>query len=456
MLEDRALKRMETWVLGQTLGKWAAHRAVLALALPIIAANLTQPLLSTVDTAIAGHLPGAVALGGVALGGLFFNVVFWAFGFLRMSTTGLVAHAHGAGDPAALGGHFLRAMILALAIGGLLVAIKVPLAAGAIRLLGGSAEVRAAARTYVDLRLWSAPFALGNFVVLGYLLGRQRAAWAMLIQTLINFVNMGAAFFLAMGLHLGVAGLGAATALADLGGFVAGLVVMSRLWPTKGAMPDWRRIFADGAASRLLVVNADIFLRTLCLVACFAWFTHEGAKAGDAVLAANALLLNFQTIMAYLLDGFAQAAEALVGAAVGAGARVAYCQALRVPTLWAVLTALVFALAYALAGPAILALLSDDAQVRRTALVFLPWAVVSPLVSVWCFQLDGIFIGATRTRDMRDGMVLSMLCFMAAALALPPFFGNHGLWAALMLFMAARAVTLAWRLPRMGRELFPA
>lgn len=432
------------------------HRRVLALALPIIAANLTQPLLSIVDTAIAGHLSVPAALGGVALGGLFFNVVYWAFGFLRMATTGLIAQAHGADDAQALRATLIRALTLGFGIGLVLVAAKVPLVSAALALLGGSADASAAARDYCAARLWAAPMALGNYVVLGYLLGRQRAATALLIQAFINIANMAAAAGFVYGLGWGVEGLGAATALADLLGFALGAAILwrSRL-PGLGPLL-WRDLAERAALARLVLVNRDIFLRTLCLLACFAWFTHEGARRGDAILAANALLMNLQTFMAFVLDGFAQAAETLVGAAIGARVRRDYEQALRISTLWAGASAMGFSLAYAGLGPLIVSGLTDQAAVRTAALTYLPWEALSPIVSVWSFQLDGIYIGATRTRDLRNTMALGLACFLAAAFALQPAFGNHGLWAALMVLMLARAAGLGLLLPRIARTAFAA
>jgi len=432
------------------------HRRVLALALPIIAANLTQPLLSIVDTGISGHLAAPASLGGVALGGLFFNTVYWAFGFLRMATTGLVAQAHGAGDGAGLRATLVRALILALAIGLVLVALKGPLIAAALALLGGSPEVTGAARSYCAVRLWAAPMALANYVVLGTMLGRQRAATALLVQASINLANMIAAIGFVYGLGWGVAGLGGATALADTLGFVLGAAILWRIRP-RGLPPlDLAAIVERAAVARLVLVNRDIFLRTLCLLVCFGWFAHEGALQGDTILAANAVLLNLQTFMAFVLDGFAQAAEALVGAAIGARARADYASAIRVSTLWAGISAALFALIYAVIGPAIIAGLTDHEPVRVAAMTYLLWAAASPLVSVWSFQLDGIYIGATRTRDLRNTMAVAMTCFLVAAWTLQPAYGNHGLWAALMVLMVVRAAGLGMLLPRLGRAAFAA
>ncbi|PKU23853.1 MATE family efflux transporter [Telmatospirillum siberiense] len=433
---------------------WSWHRRVLKLAVPIIAANLTQPMLSTVDTAIAGHLSGAASLGGAALGGLFFNIVFWGLGFLRMSTTGLVATAYGAQDQTALRDHLLRALILAVCAGAVLLAVKGPLTATAVRLFGGGAVVSEAASGYIAARLWSVPLTLANFVILGYLLGCQRTGLALLVQGVINAVNVILAVGLVYGLNLDLVGLGSATALADTAGFVAGVAILWRLRAENLPTLRWRRLLAFSALRRLMAANADIFLRTLCLIVCFTWFTHAGSRQGDVILAANAVLLTLQTVMAYLLDGFAQAGEALVGAAIGAGERTSYRRVIRVSTQWAVLTAGLFSLVYALAGSLIVRGLTDNAPVRQAAIAFLPWAVASPLVSVWSFQLDGFFIGATRTRDMRNGMMFAMLSFLLAASSLPEMFGNHGLWASFLIFMVARAAALWLFLPHIERDGF--
>jgi multidrug resistance protein, MATE family len=431
------------------------HRRVLTLAFPIVLANLTQPILGAVDTAVAGHLGSAADLGGVALGGLFFNFVFWGFGFLRMGTTGLVAQAFGAGDHAALRVNVVRALLLAFAIGALVLVIQAPLIRYVIALIGGSQEVQANARVYCEGRIGSAPFALANYVVLGYLLGTQRVRVALAAQVFINGVNVIAVLLYVYALHWGIAGIGAATATADTCGFAFGAAVLWRLRP-RGLSPlQWTTVLEANALKRLVVLNRDIFLRTLCLLGSFGWFAHLGARQGDAILAANALLLNFQTFMAYGLDGFAHAAEALVGAAIGARDRDAFRQAVKVNLFWSVLGALGFSLVYWTAGGWIIDRLTDQAAVRDAARTFLPWAALSPLISVWGFLLDGVFIGATRTHDLMRAMALSLVVFLAASWALVGPFGNHGLWAALLLFMAARGLTLSPLLPRVSNAIIP-
>jgi len=431
------------------------HRRVLTLAFPIVLANLTQPILGAVDTAVAGHLGSAADLGGVALGGLFFNFVFWGFGFLRMSTTGLVAQAFGAGDRTALRASVVRALTLAFAIGTVILLVQTPLIRYALAAIGASAEVQHIARMYCHARIGSAPFALANYVVLGYLLGTQRVRIALVAQLCINFANVIAVLLYVYGFGWGVAGIGAATATADALGFVFGAVVLWHLRPRGLAPFRVDTVLEPAALKRLITINRDIFLRTMCLLGSFGWFAHVGAKQGDAILAANALLLNFQTFMAYGLDGFAHAAEALVGAAIGARDRVAFRQAVKVNLLWSVLGALGFSLAYWGAGDWIVEQLTDQATVRAAAERFLPWAALSPLVSVWGFLLDGVFIGATRTHELMRSMAISLVVFLAASWVLTGPFGNHGLWAALLIFMTARGLTLSPLLPRIASAIQP-
>jgi MATE family multidrug resistance protein len=429
------------------------HRRVLSLAFPIVLANLTQPILGAVDTAVAGHLDSASYLGGVALGGLFFSFVFWGFGFLRMGTTGLVAQAHGAGDQAGLRNTVIRALLMAAAIGAAVLALQLPLIDYALRLIGGSDAVQLHARIYCHARIWAAPLALGNYVVLGWLLGTQRVRLALLSQVFINSVNIVAVLLYVYVFDWGVAGIGAATATADALGFVLGAALLWHGRPRGLPAPNRAALFDAAALKRLVALNRDIFVRTLCLLSSFAWFAHLGARQGDATLAANALLLNFQTFMAYGLDGFAHAAEALVGAAIGARDRHAFAQAVKVTALWSVLGALGFTLVYWGAGSWIVERLTDQAAVCAAAETYLPWAALSPVISVWGFLLDGVFIGATRTRELMLSMIVSLAMFVAVSSALLALHGNHGLWAAMTIFMAARGITLARYLPVVMREV---
>ncbi len=392
------------------------------------------------------------ALGGVALGGLIFSFIFWGLGFLRMSTTGLIAQAHGAGDLLLLRHVLWRASALALLLGAIILALRIPLIAIASAILTDRQELLGQARLYCHARIWSAPMALCNYVFLGYLLGVQRVRAALMLQILVNLVNAVAAFTLVYLAHLGVAGLGAATAVADTSGFVIGLVV---LWRGNAALliaPSLKALLEAAELKRLVVLNINLFGRTMCLLAVFAWFTRSSASVSVAALAGNTVLLNFQTFMAYGLDGFANACEAMVGAAIGAGNRLQLVASIKSSTTLAGLVALAFALTYAVFGSSIIRLLTDLESVRVEAIAFLPFAVMSPLISVWGFQFDGVFIGATRTRDLFFAMIISSAIF-AASLALLSPLGNTGLWSALMIFMASRGLSLLTLLPRLIRSV---
>jgi multidrug resistance protein, MATE family len=424
---------------------------VLRLAIPIVLANLTQPLLGMVDTTIAGHFPNVEMLGGVAVGALMFAFLFWTFGFLRMSTTGLVAQAFGARDTQSLRMTLWRAITLAGAIGCVIVALQSPLIRLGARLLTENAPLLAQVEVYCSSRVWSAPFALANYVVLGYLLGVQQVRTALAIQIAVNLINALAAVVLVYVFHLGIGGIGAATAIADVSGFLIGIVVLVLQGAFLGR-PRVASLFDPEALLRLLTLNLNLLGRTLCLLAVFGWFTRTSATISIAMLAANTVLLNFQTFMAYGLDGFAQACEALVGAAVGAGDRRRLKRSINVSTALAALVAVVFSLAYWLFGPFIIGLLTDLESVRSEALTYLPFAALSPVLSIWGFQLDGVFIGATRTRDLFVAMILSSASFAVALAVLSPL-GNVGLWTSFLIFMVMRGLTLAGFLPLLVRSV---
>ncbi|MGA2050465.1 MAG: MATE family efflux transporter [Terracidiphilus sp.] len=431
------------------------YRRVFLLAIPLILSNLTQPLLSTVDTVLSGHLPGAAALGGVAVGGIIFNSVFWTFGFLRMSTTGLVAQAYGARDHQELRLHFARALLSAFAIGAAILAVKGPLISLSISLLGASPAVALNAAVYCHIRIWSAPAALANYVILGSLLGRQRARTALAIQAAINVVNVAVALWLVLHLHWGVAGIATATMAADYAGLLMGLAItiQSKALSAVNSGGEARsrirmhELLHGPSLRHLFALNRDLLLRTLSLVAAYAWFTRSGAREGDATLAANAVLLNLHMIASYALDGFANATEALVGAAIGARRVADYRAVLRASTVAAGVVAVLMSLTYLVFGAEIVRLLTNLEPVRLLAMRYLPWAIAMPTIAVWGFQLDGIFIGATRARDLRDSMLISFFGYLALAITLEHWFGNNGLWCALVCFMVLRAITLALRLP---------
>ncbi|MGD1875935.1 MAG: MATE family efflux transporter [Kiloniellaceae bacterium] len=438
---------------GDLDGAW--HRRVWQLAGPIILANLTTPLLGAVDTAVVGHLPDASYIGGVAVGSVIFSFLFWGFGFLRMGTTGFTAQAHGAGDSAELRACLLRPLALALGFGALIILLQAPLGQVALWAMDASAEVEGQTAIYFDIRVWSAPAALVNYVVLGWLLGVQRPRAALALQILVNGVNILLDLVFVLGLGWDVAGVAWATLIAESSAALAGLALtLHSLGRLPGAQDrpggwrgDWVRLKDPARLAALMRVNFDIFLRTLCLVLAFGIFTSESAGFGDVVLAGNAILMQFQSFVSHGLDGFAHAAEILAGSAHGADNRRTFRRAVVVCSLWGLGGALVASLALLLGGPLIIAVFTSLPEVRLSAETYLWWMVASPLVSIWSFLLDGIFIGATRTAAMRNAMVLSLGVFLATNWLLPPLLGNHGLWLSLMLFTAARGLTMALYYP---------
>jgi MATE family multidrug resistance protein len=422
------------------------------LAGPIILSNLSVPLLGAVDTAVVGHLPDAAYVGAVAVGATIFNFLYWGFGFLRMGTTGFAAQAYGGGDGDELAAVLARALLLALGLGLVLMALQLPIRHLALALIAASPRVASLAGQFFQVRIWSAPATLANYALLGWLLGVQRPRAALALQVFMNGLNILLNLLFVVGFHWGVRGVAGATVLAEYAATGLGLLLVARALPRPLRL-ERSRILDRGRLVALIRVNRDIFIRTLCLVLAFAYFTARGAAMGDVLLAANAVLLNFQSLMAYALDGFAHAAEILVGSAVGARDRAAFSAAVRAATGSAAALAVGFALAYAVAGDALVGLFTELPAVRAAAHEFLPWLILSPLLSVWSFQLDGVFIGATRTVEMRNGMIIALACYLAAALLLVPLLGNHGLWLALMLLMVARAVPLALWYPRILRSL---
>lgn len=431
---------------GET-GQWNAR--VWALAGPIIISNISTPLLGAVDTAVVGHLPDPAYIGGVAVGAVIFNFLYWGFGFLRMGTTGFTAQALGAGDHQELRATLARAMLLALALGGALLLLQMPIGWFALLLFEAGDRVEALAGAYYDIRIWSAPAALANYVMLGWLLGNGRAGAVMVLQIALNGINIVLDLVFVLGFGWGVEGVALASVLAEYSALLCGLAIVARTLRSVAGGWTRARILDRARLIALFHVNLNILIRTLCLLAALAYFTAQSAKMGEVLLAANAVLLQLQYLMSYALDGFAHAAEILAGQALGARSRAAFKSAVRISTAWAFATAALVTGIYLLLGEAIIGLFSNIDPVLEAARIYLPWMIVAPIVSVWSFQLDGIFIGMTRTAEMRNAMVLSLAVYLATCWLLIAAFGNHGLWLALTIFMLARAATLGVYFPRL-------
>ena len=423
------------------------------LAGPIILANISTPLLGAVDTAVMGHLPDPAYIGGVAIGAVIFDFLFWGFGFLQMSTSGFTAQAQGAGNRVEVRATLIRALALALGLGLLLILLQAPIVALAFLMMDTSPQVEGLARSYYAIRIWSAPFALANYVVLGWLLGRQRAGLILVLQLALNGTNIALDLLFVVGFGWGIEGVALATLIAQGGGLALALCFTRAALVAREPSVSWSRLADRERLAALFHVNTNIMIRTLCLIFGLAYFTARGAEMGDLILAANAVLMQFQFVSAYAMDGFAHAVEVLSGTALGRRSRADFRRAVQVSTLWALGFAILSSLIFWLVGEQIIALFSDISGVRLAAAEYLPWMVVSPLISVWSFQLDGIFVGTTRSAEMRNAMIASLAIYLAACWLLVPAFGNHGLWLSLMIFMAARMITLGLYLPRLERAI---
>jgi len=424
------------------------HRRVLVIAVPIVLSNATIPILGAVDTAVVGQLGTAAPIGAVGLGAIVLTSIYWVFGFLRMGTTGLVAQARGAGDAAETGALLMRALMIATAAGIVFVAAQTLVFAGAFRLAPASPEVEALARDYLVIRIWGAPATIAIYALTGWLIAMERTRGVLALQLVMNGVNIVLDLWFVLGLGWGVPGVAAATLIAECSGLVLGL------WLCRAAFAGdqwraWSRIFDRAKMRTMASVNGDILVRSVILQASFTSFLFLGAGLGDITLAANQVLLQFLAITAYALDGFAFAAEAVVGQALGARRRGDLRRGAILTSQWAFGGAALLTLALFGFGPALIDLMATSPDVRAEARAYLPWMTVAPIVGVGAWMLDGVFIGATRTRELRNAMIVSVAIYAVSLPILLPTFGNHGLWAALMVLNLARTVTLAVRYPQL-------
>jgi multidrug resistance protein, MATE family len=415
-------------------------------------ANLTTPLIGIVSTTAIGRLGEPALLGGVAMASVIFDCLFWLFGFLRFSTVAFTAQSLGAGEAEELPAHFARGLILAAVSGAALILLQVPLGALLLQAMGGSRDVTAAASSYFAIRIWSAPLALGNYVVLGWLVGLARPRLALLIQIVINLISTAATALLVLVFGFGIAGAAMAAVIAETCGLLLGILIAQRLLQGRFLVPA-KRLLDRARLLRMLGVNRDIMIRTAALIAALLFFTAQGARAGDVTLAANSVLNNFLLISAFFLDGLANAAQQLCGQAFGARDRNGFATATRLVVLWGFVFAIAVMVVVALFGPALINVMSASPEVRQTARDFLVFVIVSPVLAVFAFAFDGVYIGATWARDMRNLMLVSLAIFLAAWFALRGF-GNAGLWGALLAFYAARGGLEAARYPALLRTSF--
>ena len=426
------------------------HARVLKISVPIVISNATVPLMGIVDTGVVGQSAQAAPIAAVAAGAITLSAVYWIFGFLRMGTAGLAAQATGAGDRVEVGALLMRVLLIGFGAGVVMIATQWAIMAGAFAISPAESEVEALARSYIGIRVWSAPAAIALYGITGWLVAQERTDQVMVLQIWMNGANIALSYGLGYMLDFGVPGVAWATFMAEWSGLALGL------WFCRGAfrVPGWAtpaRIFDRARLINMASVNSDIMIRSVLLQIAFTSFILvHSAQLGTVPLAANQILLQFLFVTSYAMDGFAFAAEALVGKAFGAGNPARVRRATLMTSFWGVITVTLLAVIFAIMGPWGIEVLTKSPEVQAEARRYLPWVIAGPLIGCASWMFDGVFIGATRSRDMRNMMVLSFLLYFAAVYVLLPY-GNHGLWAALMIFFGARGITLGLRYPALER-----
>ena len=406
----------------------------------MILSNVSVPLLGMVDTGVVGHLDSPIYLGAVAIGSMIFSFLYMGMNFLRMGTTGIAAQSYGAGDNDGLRVSLGQAIVVALALALLMIVMQWPIGRLTMHLIGASASIETNALEYFSIRIWSAPGTLANMALIGWFIGLQNARVPLLIFLTINLTNITLDLLFVLVLGMKVDGVALASVIAEYSGLVIGLVfAISELRRRAGHWPisklvDWREYAA------FFAINSNLFIRTMALMFTLAFVTVQGARMGEVILAANAVLMNLQNLTAFGLDGIAHAAEALVGKAVGQKRRDAFVKAVQISLKWSLIFAVGFTICYWAGGPLLISVLTDLPEIREAATHYLPWLILSPLISVWSYLYDGVYVGATRAREMRNIMVMSAFLVFLPAWYLLQGFGNDGLWLALLIFLASRGI----------------
>ena len=422
------------------------HRRVLTIAIPIVLSNATIPILGVVDTGVIGQLGQAAPIGAVGIGAIILTAIYWIFGFLRMGTSGLTAQAVGANAREEVAALLTRALIIGLAAGAVIIALQGALFAGAFAVSPATPEVESLARQYMAIRVWSAPAMIALYGITGWLIGQERTRAVFAMQLLMNGTNIGLDLLFVLGFDWGIAGVAWATFIAEWAGLILGLWLCRAAF----AVPDWRdwsRVLDRARLINMAAVNSDIMIRSVLLQAIFVSFLFFGANFGAVQLAANHILLQFLNVTGYAMDGFAVAAEALVGNAIGARSRAALRRSAVMTTLWGGGVCVLLAVSFAVFGSTIIAIMARNVPVQDAAAVYLPYMVAAPIVGLLPWMLDGIFIGATRTKDMRNMMIISAIIYFVTVIPLMHAYANHGLWLGLLISFVVRGVTLAWKYP---------
>lgn len=429
------------------------NRLVMSITIPVMLASVTTPLLGLVDTAVVGQFGDPRLLGGLAIGALVFDFLYSTLNFLRSGTTGLVAQAMGRRDLVEQQAIFYRAIIIAMVAGLIFIAISPLIISLTNRFMEPGDGVAGAMATYVSIRLLSSPMALANYTILGLLLGQGKAMLGLYLQFLLNGINIVVSIWFGLYLDWGVAGVAWGAVLGETIAAMVGFFIVYTQFRGR-ERPDRARVFDVPSMKRMFLINRDIMARSFLLLIAYAFFTRAGSQSGAVTLATNAVLMNFMLVSGYLIDGVTTAAEQLAGRAVGSNYRPAFDKGLKLTFLWGLLVCVLMAVFFFAFGDSIVAFLAKSTEVQEMASIYLPWAAIAPVVGLLAFHMDGVYIGATWSRDMRNMMVLSLLVFLIGYYTLPPLMGNHGLWLALNLFLGIRGITLLAILPKRARLQF--
>ncbi len=416
------------------------NRDVWRIAAPMMLSNISVPLLGMVDTGVTGHLESAVYLAAVAIGSTIFGFLYSGMNFLRMGTTGIAAQRFGAGDDDGLRVALGQALVVSTTMAVSLILLQVPLNSLAMTLLGPEPEVREFAGQYFSIRIWSAPATLANYAVIGWFIGLQNARVPLYIVLVINLTNIVLDLLFVLVLGMKVDGVAAASVIAEFAGLATGAVFAVAELRRRGGHLDPVHLTTLKEYAEFFSINANLFIRTMSLMFAFAFLTAAGARMGGLILAANAVLLNMLHLVSFALDGLAHAAEALVGRATGAKDRMALQRSVQLTLRWSLYFAVGFSVAFWFTGPIFVRVLTDIPEVVDTTLHFLPWMIAAPVVAFWAYLYDGVFVGATRAREMRNSMIISTFAVFVPAWFAFRILGNHGLWLAFMIFMASRGI----------------
>ncbi|GLB61980.1 MATE family efflux transporter [Cytobacillus sp. NCCP-133] len=431
-----------------------SHKEYLVLAIPLIISGISTPILGAVDTAVIGRIPDPASIGGVAVGAVIFNTMYWLLGFLRVSTSGFTAQAQGANNQTEMTLSFLRPMILAILFGLFFIILQKPVLTIALSIIGGSEAVSSFAATYFSIRIWGSPFILLSYVIIGWLIGMGKVRLALATQIWMNALNIILDLVFVLGLGLGVKGVAYATLIAEVSAVVLGAWLLFLTNKERLAGIKLSMLLETKPVRKMMKMNRDLFLRTVCLLTMTVTFTSIGANMGEVTLAANAILLQIHYIIAYLFGGFANASSILVGRSIGGANQFLYKRAFTLSAQWGLGSAILLSLSILIFGDNIVASFTTITEVKTMSENFLVWMLVFPIFGFWGLQLEGIFSGATEAKSIRDSIALSLMVFFIVLWLFVPQYQNHGLWLAFVVFSLSRSFFLSLFVPKLTREKF--